>query len=112
MAHGAPDPCRRFHVLRDIGWFKGWGKRLLDSRGDIVMPGMSGYELGRKIKDDPAHGTIPVMLLTSLTDPLDIVQGLEAGADNFLTWQDKRLPSGTAPSQRLTVAISASPAPS
>ena len=52
---------------------------------DILMPGLSGYELCRKIKDDPARRSVPVVLLTSLTDPMDIVQGLECGADNFLT---------------------------
>ncbi len=53
---------------------------------DILMPGMSGYELCRRIKDDPdAFGTPPVVLLTSLGDPVDIVRGLESGADNYLT---------------------------
>lgn len=50
---------------------------------DIVMPGMDGYELCRTVKAMPAHA-LPVVLLTSLTDPLDVVKGLEAGADNFL----------------------------
>lgn len=49
---------------------------------DIVMPRMDGYELCRRIKD--AHPELPVVLLTSLTDPLDVVQGLSAGADNLL----------------------------
>jgi PAS domain S-box-containing protein len=48
---------------------------------DIVMPGMDGYQLCRRIKDE--HGELPVVLLTSLTDPRDVVQGLSAGADNF-----------------------------
>jgi diguanylate cyclase (GGDEF)-like protein len=51
---------------------------------DVVMPGMTGYELCRKVKDDPRLRDIPVILLTSLTDPLEVVNGLEAGADNFL----------------------------
>ena len=52
---------------------------------DILMPGLSGYELCRKIKAHPAKGRVPVILLTSLTDPMDIIQGLECGADNFIT---------------------------
>jgi PAS domain S-box-containing protein len=52
---------------------------------DILMPGISGFELCRKIKDDPASRNMPVILLTSLTDPMDIVKGLESGADNFIT---------------------------
>jgi PAS domain S-box-containing protein len=52
---------------------------------DVVMPGMSGYDLTRRIKGDPGFQHLPVILLTSLTDPLDIVRGLECGADNYVT---------------------------
>jgi two-component system cell cycle sensor histidine kinase/response regulator CckA len=52
---------------------------------DVVMPGaLDGYELCRRIKATP-HRETPVMLLTSLSDPMDIIRGLECGADNFLT---------------------------
>lgn len=52
---------------------------------DIVMPGeVNGYDLCRRIKAG-AGRHVPVMLLTSLADPLDIINGLECGADNFLT---------------------------
>ncbi len=52
---------------------------------DIVMPGaVDGYELCRRIKAAKRRET-PVVLLTSLSDPLDIIRGLECGADNFLT---------------------------
>jgi two-component system sensor histidine kinase/response regulator len=52
---------------------------------DIIMPGMDGYEFCTKIKADPNLRDIPVILLTSLSDPLDIIKGLQAGADNFIT---------------------------
>jgi signal transduction histidine kinase/ActR/RegA family two-component response regulator len=52
---------------------------------DVVMPGMDGYELCRQIKKDAGTSFVPVMLLTSLSDPMDIIRGLECGADNFLT---------------------------
>jgi len=52
---------------------------------DIVMPGLSGYDLCRRIKENPRTHDIPVILLTTLNDPLDIIQGLESGADNFIT---------------------------
>jgi signal transduction histidine kinase len=52
---------------------------------DIVMPGMSGYDLCRRIKQDQRTQDLPVILLTTLSDPLDIIQGLESGADNFIT---------------------------
>jgi len=51
---------------------------------DINMPGMDGYELCRRIKDDPKLHDLPVILLTSLADPRDILRGLECGADNFI----------------------------
>ena len=51
---------------------------------DVVMPGMDGYDLCRAVKSDPRLAEVPVVLLTSLGDPLDVVRGLEAGADNFL----------------------------
>lgn len=52
---------------------------------DIIMPGIDGYLFCRKIKENPDTKTIPVILLTSLQDPNDIIRGLQAGADNFIT---------------------------
>ena len=51
---------------------------------DINMPGMDGYELCQRIKDDAKLKELPVILLTSLADPKDILRGLECGADNFI----------------------------
>src|ERR1700686_583976 len=52
---------------------------------DIIMPEMDGYELCRRIKADERYRGIPVMLLTSLSNPRDVIRGLECGADNFIT---------------------------
>jgi two-component system, OmpR family, response regulator VanR len=52
---------------------------------DIVMPEMDGFALCKTLKSDSNFKHIPVMLLTSLSDPQDVVKGLQAGADNFLT---------------------------
>ncbi|MBF0473817.1 MAG: response regulator, partial [Nitrospirae bacterium] len=52
---------------------------------DISMPEMDGFELCRKIKDDKTLKTIPVILLTQLSDPKEIIKGLDAGADNYIT---------------------------
>lgn len=52
---------------------------------DIVMPEMDGYELCRRIKSDESLKEIPVILLTSLSDSVDVIKGLECGADNFIT---------------------------
>ena len=52
---------------------------------DIMMPGLSGYELCDRIKKDERGHNVPVVLLSTLTDPMDIIRGLECGADNFIT---------------------------
>lgn len=52
---------------------------------DIIMPEIDGYELCKKIKSDENLKEIAVILLTSLSDPKDVVKGLECGADNFIT---------------------------
>lgn len=51
---------------------------------DIVMPEMDGYELCKLIKSDKRMADIPVILVTHLYDPVDVIKGLEAGADNFI----------------------------
>lgn len=62
---------------------------------DVIMPEMDGYELCKRIKSDERLKEIPVVLLTSLSDPEDIIRGLEVGADNFITkpYQEKLLVS-------------------
>jgi signal transduction histidine kinase len=52
---------------------------------DIIMPGISGYDVCRRIKQELGKKDLPVVLLTGLSDPLDIVRGLESGADNYIT---------------------------
>nr|WP_320049783.1 ATP-binding protein [uncultured Desulfuromonas sp.] len=51
---------------------------------DVVMPGMDGYTLCRRIKGDENLQDIPVILLTSLSEPDDVIMGLECGADYFI----------------------------
>ncbi|MFZ5719472.1 MAG: PleD family two-component system response regulator [Pseudomonadota bacterium] len=52
---------------------------------DIMMPGMDGFQVCRRLKDDPETRHIPVVLVTALDGRADRVAGLEAGADDFLT---------------------------
>jgi adenylate cyclase len=52
---------------------------------DIMMPRLDGIETVRQLKADPAHRHIPVILVTAKSDPRDIVQGLDAGGDDYLT---------------------------
>ncbi|MFO7890292.1 MAG: response regulator [bacterium] len=52
---------------------------------DILMPEMDGYELCRQIRSEDNLKYIPVILLTQLFDPRDVIRGLLSGADNFVT---------------------------
>ncbi|MEW6350507.1 MAG: ATP-binding protein [Thermodesulfobacteriota bacterium] len=52
---------------------------------DIIMPEMDGYELTAHVKDDDTLRHIPILLLTTLSDPEDVVRGLETQADGYLT---------------------------
>ncbi len=52
---------------------------------DIMMPGLNGYEVCRKIKEDIQFKSIPVVFLTALSQENDEIKGLEAGGSDFIT---------------------------
>lgn len=52
---------------------------------DVMMPGMDGFEVCRRIKSNPVTTHIPVVMVTALDQPSDRLKGLDAGADDFLT---------------------------
>jgi PAS domain S-box-containing protein len=52
---------------------------------DIMMPGLNGYEVCRKIKDNPTGKDVPVMFITALTDSEHIHTGFELGAVDYIT---------------------------
>jgi adenylate cyclase len=52
---------------------------------DVVMPEMSGYEVCRKIRENPATRILPVVMVTALDPAEERIKGLDAGADDFLT---------------------------
>ena len=52
---------------------------------DLMLPGMDGLEVCRKMKSFEAMATVPVLMLTAKNDETDIVVGLELGADDYVT---------------------------
>jgi adenylate cyclase len=52
---------------------------------DVVMPQMSGYEVCRRLRQDPQHAVLPIVMVTALDPGQERIKGLEAGADDFLT---------------------------
>jgi len=52
---------------------------------DVIMPGMTGYDVCRQIRENPRTAALPVVLVTSLDPREEKIRGLEVGADDFLT---------------------------
>ncbi len=52
---------------------------------DVMMPGMSGYEVCAALKSNPATASIPVIFVTALTDTADELEGFDAGAVDYIT---------------------------
>lgn len=70
------------------------GEALLDGLGgplpdliilDIMLPGIDGFEVCRKLRADPRTKNIPIIMLTAKSEEFDKVLGLELGADDYLT---------------------------
>ncbi len=58
---------------------------------DVMMPGLNGYQLTQRIKNDSSLGYVPVILITARNDSNDKVRAIEAGADDFLVKPIQRL---------------------
>jgi len=52
---------------------------------DLIMPGINGYQVCKKLKDDPKTNHIPIVIVTSLHEIEDRNKAIEAGADDFIT---------------------------
>ncbi|EDY15980.1 multi-sensor hybrid histidine kinase [Chthoniobacter flavus Ellin428] len=97
VAEDSPTQAQRLrHILEQQGYkvtVAGNGRIALDAArrsrpsliiSDVVMPEMDGYELCRRIKSDPDLADVPVILVTTMSDPEDVIRGLECRADNFI----------------------------
>jgi two-component system phosphate regulon response regulator PhoB len=85
---------------------------------DLMLPGIDGTEVARRLKNDPRTGGIPIVMLTAKSEETDVVVGLTLGADDYVTkpFSMKILlarlnaamrrgePGGAAPSGSATVA--------
>jgi putative two-component system response regulator len=52
---------------------------------DIIMPGMDGFEVTRRVRQDDKHRRLPIILVTTLRETEDRVKGIEAGCDDFIS---------------------------
>ncbi|PWT74555.1 MAG: adenylate/guanylate cyclase domain-containing response regulator [Proteobacteria bacterium] len=52
---------------------------------DVVMPGLSGYDVCRRIREKSATATLPIVMVTALDPGTERLKGIEAGADDFIT---------------------------
>jgi len=52
---------------------------------DVMMPGMDGFEVCQRIRNDPLLAEIPIIMLTALDDRRSLINGLESGADDYIT---------------------------
>jgi PAS domain S-box-containing protein len=52
---------------------------------DIMMPGMDGFEVTRRVRQDDIHRLLPIILVTALREKEDRVKGIEAGCDDFIS---------------------------
>jgi len=58
---------------------------------DVMMPRMSGFEVCRKLKSDPATREVPVIMVTALNEMSDIERAVDSGTDDFLSKPVNRL---------------------
>jgi putative two-component system response regulator len=52
---------------------------------DVMMPGMDGFKVTRRVREDTAHRLLPIILVTALRETDDRVKGIEAGCDDFIS---------------------------
>src|SRR5579862_1556329 len=90
IAEDSPTQSRRLqHILEKQGYrviITNNGRQALEAArlkkptliiSDVVMPEMDGYQLCQSVKSDPGLSDIPIILVTTLSDPQDVIRGLE-----------------------------------
>ncbi|ACB32320.1 adenylate/guanylate cyclase [Leptothrix cholodnii SP-6] len=95
------DVEQNVRLLADLLVFQGWrvstamsGEQALERIAtdapdlvllDVMMPGLSGYDVCRRLRAEPDHALLPIVLVTALDPTAERVKGLEAGADDFIS---------------------------
>ncbi|WP_406660752.1 response regulator [Methanolobus sp. ZRKC3] len=78
-----------YNVIEALDGFEGISKARSENPDvillDIMMPGMDGFEVCRRLRSDPQLSDIPVIMLTAKGEVDDKVEGLETGADDYVT---------------------------
>ena len=79
----------KYHVIEAANGADGWEKAVAEGPNfiitDYMMPYMTGFELVRKLKTDPATAHIPVILLSAVANPQKQLEGMRLGANDYIT---------------------------
>lgn len=78
-----------YEVIRASDGMEGWEKAKEEKPDlmvlDLMLPGMDGFEVCRRLKSDKATQSVPVIMLTARSEEENMVKGLELGADDYVT---------------------------
>lgn len=79
----------KFQTITAMSGYEGLSKITTESPDlvllDVMMPDISGYEVASRVKSDPATKDIPIIFVTALSDPSNIVEGFEHGCNDYIT---------------------------
>jgi len=80
---------RGYEVVKAAGGEEALGKLLCNQIDlillDVMMPGMDGFEVTRRVRLDDKRRLLPIILVTALRETEDRVKGIEAGCDDFIS---------------------------
>jgi len=87
ILEGYLQPCNYYiHIINNGGMALGWAKKMKPDLIllDIMMPGISGFEVCERLKKDKTTQYIPVLFITSLSDPDSHKKAIESGGEGFI----------------------------